>query len=393
MCPEEPAPDAARGPGPLCRQASIGLLAADAELRVTFCNAAAAALLGRPAEDLLGQPLWTAADPARRPALRRLLERTLRRGRRSRFQARLTAEGQDGRAPASSARPTRRLGVFLWPLRDEGGAPAGLGVGLIDQTQPKRLARQLRQAERTAALATLAGGVAHHFNNILGGVATYVDYALNTGEPTAMQRALRMTLEAASRAGRITDGLLDFARPGQKAGRKADLAELVADFARRAAGPLAERNIELRRDLWPIPPRPVPAEALRQVLENLRANAEEAMPDGGAIDLELCADVDGAPVLTFADSGAGIDPAVLDHVFEPFFTTKGLHAGGQGRNPGLGLSVVHGLLLEMGARIDVASTPGEGTRLTIRFPPGAADGSAERAPGEGPAPKTGPERA
>ena len=204
----EPTPDAPPLAA-LCARASVGLLAADADLRVTFCNAAACALLGREEETLRGQPLWAAAGPARRPALRRLLERTLRAGRSSRFQARLAGDG---------ATPARRLLVLLWPLAGSGQAPAGLGAALIDQTQPKRLARQLRQAERTAALATLAGGVAHHFNNILGGVATYVDYALRTGEPAAMQRALRMTLEAAGRAGRITDGLLDFARPGQKTG-------------------------------------------------------------------------------------------------------------------------------------------------------------------------------
>jgi signal transduction histidine kinase len=111
----------------------------------------------------------------------------------------------------------------------------------------------------------------------------------------------------------------------------------------------------------------VEANRMQQVLGNLLTNAEEAMPAGGTVTLTL--DRDGSDVrLTFADTGCGIDPKSLPLVFEPFFTTKGLLAGGDRANPGLGLSIVHGIVTEMGGRISVESQLGQYARFTIRLP-------------------------
>jgi len=98
-------------------------------------------------------------------------------------------------------------------------------------------------------------------------------------------------------------------------------------------------------------------------------NAEEAMPDGGTIFLTIGPGKDDSEaILTFADDGEGIDTGHLDLVFDPFFTTKGLHVGGECMNPGLGLSVVQGIILEMGGRIEVRPRDSEGTEFVIMLP-------------------------
>ncbi|MFW6132853.1 MAG: two-component system sensor histidine kinase NtrB [Planctomycetota bacterium] len=341
----------------LCASAAVALVATDAEFRIVAWNRAAAALLGRDAEDMIGRDVADAVPQKRRRMLRRLLRRTAEQGRTSQF---------DVHVPDPAGKP-RDLMVVLSPIRGAGGAHRGVAAWIIDETHRNELSARLTHAEKLASLGTLAKGVAHHFNNILGGVATYVDYALTSGDTTAMKRALQMTSEAAARASRITQQLLSFAKQDSHRTDLADLTEVVLTFVHLVERPLAEKGIELQLDLRPAPIVAVEANRMHQVLGNLLTNAEEAMPDSGTLTLGIRPAGDEVE-LTFADTGAGIEPDKLDLVFEPFFTTKGLHSGGDKANPGLGLSVAHGIVTEMGGRIDVASTPGEGTSFTIAFP-------------------------
>jgi signal transduction histidine kinase len=247
------------------------------------------------------------------------------------------------------------------------GQPAGIAAWTRDITRRVEMSERLTAAERLAGLGTLSSGVAHNFNNILGGVATFVDFALTTNDPAAARRALEMTAEATGRVAKVTQSLLTFAE--QDSGRKdlADLTEVVLTFAHLVERPLRDRGIHLQLALNPVPIVAVEANRMHQVLGNLLSNAEEAMPTGGTITLGLAGDEDFIE-LSFADSGVGIKPEHLPHIFEPFFTTKGLLAGGDGGNPGLGLSVVHGLVTEMGGAI-VAETPAAGGAcFRIRFP-------------------------
>jgi signal transduction histidine kinase len=125
-------------------------------------------------------------------------------------------------------------------------------------------------------------------------------------------------------------------------------------------------------EMNPVPIVAVEANRMHQVLGNLLSNAEDAMPDGGTLRLAIGCD-DHWVWLDFADTGAGITAEHLPLVFEPFFTTKGLLAGGHAGNPGLGLSVVHGIIMEMGGEIAATSEPDQGAGFRIRFPhPGAA---------------------
>ncbi|MBS3733675.1 MAG: PAS domain S-box protein [Phycisphaerae bacterium] len=341
----------------LCEHAAVALVATDEAFRIVAWNAAATDLLGRSAEDMIGRDVTDAVPDKRRKTLHRLLERTAERRQTSWFSIRLPdANGQ-----------TRDLMVILSPIPADDGASRGVAAWIVDETQRKQLSDRLAEAEKMASLGTLASGVAHHFNNILGGVATYVDFALSSGDATAMKRALQMTSEAAGRASRITQQLLTFAKQDTHRTDLADLTEVVLTFVHLVEHPLADKGVELQLDIRPARIVAVEANRMHQVLGNLLTNAEEAMPDGGTLTLGVRPA--GKEVeLTFADSGTGIPPDQLAMVFEPFFTTKGLHSGGEKANPGLGLSVAHGLVTEMGGRIAVDSTPGQGTTFTLAFP-------------------------
>jgi PAS domain S-box-containing protein len=341
----------------LCENAAVALVATDAEFRIVSWNAAAAELLAAPAERMLGRPIQEAVSANRRKLVQRLLARTSQRGETSQFEVRL--QGEDGAA--------RDLMVVLSPIPDPQGKALGVAAWIVDETHAKQLAQRLAQAEKMASLGTLASGVAHHFNNILGGVATFVDYALTSGDAVAMKRALQMTAEAAVRAAKITQSLLSFAVREPHRADLADLTEVVLTFVHLVERPLAERKILLQLDLHPVPIVAVEANRMHQVLGNLLTNSEEAMPEGGTLCISL-ERKDKSVVLSFADTGCGIPKEHLPLVFEPFFTTKGLLAGGEKANPGLGLSIVHGIVTEMGGSIQAESEVGKGAKFSIRFP-------------------------
>jgi hypothetical protein len=341
----------------LVQTASVAVVATDRDLRIRYINPAGCSLLSHADQDEAqpGQSILEllGPDPAEvvQPLCRRVLE-----GHPS-GQVALQLHRSDG---------PQQLLVAISPLTDETDEISGCGLWIVDNTENRQMAERLAQAEKMASLGTLAGGVAHHFNNILGGVATFVDYALTSGDASAMKRALQMTAEAAARASKITQSLLSFAKHESLQPDLADLTEVILTFSHLVERPLAEKQIELKLEIKPVPIIAVEANCMHQVLGHLLSNAEEAMPDGGQIRLSL-QQIGREVEIAFADTGQGIEQENLDQVFEPFFTTKGLLSGGQDGNPGLGLSIVHGKVMEMGGTIQVESTPGQGTCFRIRF--------------------------
>lgn len=343
----------------LCRHAAMAIVATDAQFNIVCWNEAAAKLTGQAAEEMLGKPLADAVPPERRKLLDRLLERTVQKRQNSQFDLQLAGVNDE---------PNKDIMIVLSPILDDGDNILGLSAWLVDETHRKRLTERLAQAEKNASLGTLAGGIAHHFNNIFGGVATFVDYALISGDIVAMKRALQMTTEAAARASKITQSLLSFAEQDSHRTDLADLTEVVLTFAHLVERPLAEKNIQLELNLKPVPIIAVETNRMHQVLGNLLTNAEEAMDDNGG-KITICLNRTKTEVtLAFSDTGCGIDSKHLPVVFEPFFTTKGLLAGGDQANPGLGLSVVHGIIVEMGGKISVDSKLQQGATFFISFP-------------------------
>jgi PAS domain S-box-containing protein len=247
-----------------------------------------------------------------------------------------------------------------------------------DVTERRALEDQLRRAQRMEAIARLARGVAHDFNNVLAaiiGSSDLLQYQLPAGSP-ARDEADEIR-KAAERGASLTRRLLAFARNQMLEPQIIDLNAILTQQM-NPLHRLAGDRITLRVRTPDTPTRvKVEPGQLEQVFLNLVANACDAMPNGGAIEIEVgplalddreAAQYHGIPAGDYArivvsDTGSGIDPMVQPHVFEPFFTTKDPSKG-----MGLGLSIVYGVAKEAGGTVAFTTEPSKGTTFEVLLP-------------------------
>lgn len=219
---------------------------------------------------------------------------------------------------------------------------------------------RLVQAAKMASLGTLAGGLAHEFNNLLGGIVGCVQSARQDNRDPSVEEDLAVVERTAARGLGLVKSMLDVARPGARALAPVDLRGLVDDVL-RTAGPAAHRErVEVRRELEPVPPVLGDAAQLHQVALNLVTNALQAVDEGEAVVVALRTEGDRV-VLEVRDEGPGVDPAIRDRIFEPFFTARD---GGTG----LGLFVSYGIVTRHGGTLEVGDAPEGGARFTVRLP-------------------------
>lgn len=336
---------------------SFAIIGADCEGVIRSWNLAAERLFERSGAQMCGRHVGEIVPEERRPLLDRALKRAVSKRQVADFE--VEYQNQTGKE--------LMLAVVLTPVIDQTNQVQGLAAWIRDISNRRKLEMKLLEAEKMASLGTLASGIAHHFNNIIGGVATFVDYALTSNNPEATHRALQMTAEAANRIGDITRSLLTFAEKDINQTDMSDITEVILTFTHLVEKPLAEKNIKLELHLEAVPVVEVTGSRLHQLLGNLLDNAENAMPAGGNVRISLSREEEHV-LVTFADTGCGIAEEDVPHVFEPFFTTRGTLGGGNKKSAGLGLSVVHGIVRELGADIDIKSKTNQGTTFTIRFP-------------------------
>jgi signal transduction histidine kinase len=237
------------------------------------------------------------------------------------------------------------------------------------------LEQQLRQARHMEAVGTLAGGIAHDFNNILAAILGYSELVLAELPPHSRARANQeKVLRAAQRARKLIKQILAFSQQGaSKVRRPVRLAAVVEEALALLQSSLPS-SVELHLDLQ-APQAVVTADPtqLHQVIMNLCVNAAQAMePEGGRLSVglreEALRDHPTLPpgrylCLEVRDTGQGMDERDMAHIFEPYFTTKQ-----PGHGTGLGLSVVHGIVQELGGAIQVSSTPGQGSCFRVYLP-------------------------
>ena len=259
----------------------------------------------------------------------------------------------------ADGRPERRIGA------------------MSDVTERRRLADQLRLAQKMEAVGLLAGGIAHDFNNVLTSVIGFTDLLKVEVEdrPAALEHATEIEA-AAARATEMVAQLLAFSRRQVLKAEVIDLNQVVRNSARmlhRLIG--AHIGLDLRLE-EPLPAVRADRSQLEQVLMNLVVNARDAMPAGGVLTVTTTvADMArtqreqrvmprGRYVrLSVTDTGVGIDDATRTRIFEPFFTTKDRSHG-----TGLGLATVYGIVKQSGGFIWVSSTPGKGATFDICLP-------------------------
>jgi len=255
-------------------------------------------------------------------------------------------------------------------------------VVLDDVTEMLRVREELRQAQKLEAVGRIAGGIAHDFNNLLQvivGQAALASRFLGPGD-LRPRPSIRKIAEAAERCADLTRRLLAVGRVQILDRRAIDLGELVEarlPSLRRSLG----AAVALRFGRGASPARVViDPDQVERALETLCANARDAMPEGGALEIGVRGPASGETpppgkdieegryaVLTVEDEGRGMDDRTRERVFEPFFSTKGFGAGA-GAGAGLGLASVYGTVKQHGGSIAVESMPGRGTKFSLYLP-------------------------
>ena len=292
--------------------------------------------------------------------------------------------------------------VVVNPIRDEATGEligyAKVTRDVTDRLQAEQSLEHARsamaQAQKMEALGQLTGGVAHDFNNFLTVIVNNLGMIQSQTQDPRILKLVASAHRAADRGARLTQQLLAFARKQPLRPMLQNLNKLIREFEsllRRACG----SAVTLRFDL-------TASQAMTEIdgpqfegaLLNLVINASDAMPEGGSVTIHTeiaqveaarAAEAGVAPgtyVRTVVeDNGVGMSAEVLQHAFEPFYTTKEI-----GKGTGLGLSQVEGFVSQSGGFVDLQSTPGTGTRVSIHLPASAAAVSevvAEMAPTTG----------
>lgn len=276
--------------------------------------------------------------------------------------------------------------VDLRPLVFLDGAPKHL-ITVVDLTperearaRERRLEAQIAQSQRVEAIGRLAGGVAHDVNNMLTvveGQAGLAQSCLEEVDVAGASESLRDILESAQRTSKITKQLLALGRRQPTAPSTVDVRTQLQQM-RRLIEQLTPDNVVVHWSWENIPYLVhIDATQLEQLVVNLVINASQAMPTGGALEVSLSHGL-GAPEdieddgslegkewvrLSFTDTGMGMSEETRERIFDPFFSTKP-----PATSSGLGLSMVHGLVLDAGGRYFVRSTLGEGARFDFLFP-------------------------
>ncbi len=270
------------------------------------------------------------------------------------------------------------LGSLAWVLVLNRKVRAQTGVIRERLEREAALVKQLQQVQKMEAIGSLAGGVAHDFNNILTAILGYTDLALATLKPGESIRAdLEAIHKAGERAASLTRQLLAFSRRQLMQPKVLNLNAIVRDMddmLRRLVGEDIELSTELAPQLGSVKADP---SQIEQVILNLVVNARDAMPRGGKLFIQTANVELSSPASTVdsefpagayvrfsvCDNGSGMPKETLDHIFEPFFTTKK-----NGNGTGLGLATAYGIIRQSGGDISVHSEPGRGTTFEIHLP-------------------------
>ena len=228
----------------------------------------------------------------------------------------------------------------------------------------KEAEARLHQVEKMDSLGSLAGGVAHDMNNVLGAILGLASAHAERAEPgSPLARDLGTITAACLRGGSLVKGLLGFARQGLAEVRNLDLNAIVTEQVALLGRTTLQRVRilpELAEDLRPIEGDP---SALSHLLMNLCVNSVDAMPAGGTLTLLTRNEGPALVALEVRDSGTGMTPEVLKRATDPFFTTKP-----QGQGTGLGLAMVYTTVKAHQGTLRIQSEPGQGTRILMTFP-------------------------
>jgi len=327
----------------------VGLIATDQAGHITFFNAAAETITGLDAAVVKGRQ----ADqylPVQLCGLKQSLDRgniVTEQETECAF-----ADGRTVPLSISAARIVNELGEFV-----------GQVLILRDLREVRRLEAEVRRQDKLAALGKLAAGVAHEIRNPLSsikGMTTFLAEQFPEGSEAKV--AAGVMNQEVDRLNRTISELLDFARPTDLKRRLTDIGLLLARSIQLINQDAANQDIRIdMRIADGLCPVQVDPDRLNQCLLNLYLNAVQAMSGGGTLRVVCDVENDRYLRIRISDTGPGIAAEHLGRIFDPYFTTKN-------KGTGLGLAVVHKIIEAHQAHLNVESSPGNGTTITIQLP-------------------------
>jgi two-component system sensor histidine kinase HydH len=331
----------------------MGLVAMDRESRIIAFNQTAEFVLRKTAGEVIGQMAGDVLPEACRDLLRTLeVEKQI-------IAKEIDCFLTDGR--------TIPLEVIATVLEEEDGA-RGVVVLFRDITEIKQLKKEIAQSQRLASLGSLAAGVAHEIRNPLSSIKGFATYFKERyrDNPDDSQTADIMVQEV-DRLNRVIGQLLDYARPMTMNRRETAIQTVIQHALRMIESQAREKGVviqtELQADVVAVLIDP---DRIKQVFLNLYLNAIGAMEGGGILSVALLSMTDRRIRIEVRDTGVGIDPKDLDRIFDPYFTTKS-------SGTGLGLAIVQKIIEAHRGEIQVASTPGLGTTVSVILPEGDSE--------------------
>jgi PAS domain S-box-containing protein len=276
-------------------------------------------------------------------------------------------------------REIRHMEIRNKEMRDSDGNLSFVAL-MRDVTEEKKTEEQLFQAEKLRALAEMASGVAHDFNNALAAILGNTQLLLYTAQDEELKGTLRTIERVAKDSSRTVRRLQDFTKKKvHQELMSVDINSVIKDSIEITKPKWKDEaqsrgvHIEVLQGLEEIPPASGNDSDLRGVFTNMIFNAIEAMPNGGKIEIRTFKRREDI-LIQISDSGIGIAEKAKKKIFEPFFTTKPF------TNTGLGLSMAYGIIKRFGGAIEVESKVGEGTTFTIILPVGEGEKEEDVSP-------------
>lgn len=347
----------------LLQNLTTGVIAADADGRITVFNNEAEQITGSQARDLLDHSIEELPAP-----IRELVQETLQSKERPANRELILDSSEGGVVLRASS------SVF----HGQQGEMLGVLVVLTDITALKRLELQIRRSDRLASLGTLSAGMAHEIKNPLVSIKTFAQLLPERYQDSDFRETFSNLIgHEIDRIDSLVNQLLRFARPAKPLLKPMHVHTVLEKSLQLVGHRLYEREIKLTRS-WQADVDTIRADAdqLEQVFLNFFLNAMDAMKRGGemVVSTEICpaeewvtavaggnGDLHEILRITIRDNGEGIRSEDMPHVFDPFFTTKD-------HGTGLGLSVVHGIIEEHAGQIEVESEISKGTAFHILLP-------------------------
>ncbi len=359
------------------RNIGDGVISTDTEGRVVLVNAVAEKLTGWKQEEAQGRlleevmPIVSASDEKPIPSpVKAIIERDMIMN----LPKEVVLVSRDGKR--------RFIEDSCAPIHDRESRIIGVVVVFRDVTRDRQLEKELLKIRRLESLGVLAGGIAHDFNNIMLAIMGNINLAeLAVGKEHEAAELLRNAEIAAKKACDLTGQLLTFSKGGSPVKKSAHLPVLVRETVELLKhGSNVAISLDLPEGIWSVD---IDTGQMGQVIQNLIINAQQAMPDGGIIEIScdnmtieepghLCSALPSGRYvrLIVRDHGIGIPENLIERIFDPYFTTKQ-------QGSGLGLAIVHSIVSKHGGHICVDSEPGKGTVFTIILPAGTKDTVAQ----------------